>query len=738
MTRAHANSAPGTLRTAGGWPAIVYTLRKARAVGGIRALWRAMRTHNACKTCALGMGGQKGGMVDESGRRFEVCKKSIQAMVADLNGPIHPHVFTDFSIEQLRRWTPRELEAAGRLIQPLYRGPLDSHYRPLDWNDAMARIARTLRQTPPDESFFYFSGRSSNEAGFLLQLFARIYGTNHVNNCSYYCHQASGVGLMSVTGSGTATITLDDLDKCDLLVLIGANPASNHPRFMKQVVSLRRRGGKVIVINPLRELGLERFAVPSDPISLFFPSRTSDLYLQPNAGGDVALLTRLSQRLIERGGANRAFIEQCTEGFDAFAEAIVTASPHDLGERAGVDDHQIEQAVELLLKSRATIFCWAMGVTHHEHGVENVQAIANLALLRGMLGRPGAGLLPLRGHSNVQGIGSVGVTPQLKQSIFDGIEEHFGVALPTTPGLDTLSCMERAHDGRMKFALCLGGNLYGSNPDAAYAREAFAKIGMVVYLSTTLNTGHAWGTGRETIILPVLARDEEAQTTTQESMFNYVRISDGGPRRHEGPRSEVETIASLAQATIDTDVGIDWEGLREHRNIRRAIARCVPGYESIARIDETKQEFHITGRTFHTPTFPTESGRARFHVVRVPEHRLPSDRSYRLITLRSEGQFNTVVYEEEDLYRRQTRRDVVLMNAADMMRQSLRDGDAVVVKSECGELRGYLARPFDLPPGNIAMYYPEANVLVPRRVDAQSRTPAFKSAIVELMRMESS
>lgn len=708
----------------------MYTLRKAKEVGGIRTLWRAMRSKNACKTCALGMGGQKGGMVDESGRRFEVCKKSIQAMTADLNGPVHPHLFTDFSVEQLRAWTPRELEAAGRLTQPMYRGPLDTHYRALEWDDAIARIARQLRKTEPDESFFYFSGRSSNEAGFLLQLFARIYGTNNVNNCSYYCHQASGVGLTTVTGSGTATITLDDLDKSDLLILIGANPASNHPRFMKQVVSLRRRGGKVIVINPLRELGLERFAVPSDPVSLFFPSKTSDLYLQPNAGGDIALLTRIAQRIIERGGADRPFIEQHTEGFDAFCASIEAHDANDLRERAGVDEAQIERAVDLMLKSRATIFCWAMGITHHAHGVDNVQAIGNLALLRGMLGREGAGLLPLRGHSNVQGIGSVGVTPQLKDAILDGMQAHFGVQLPTTPGLDTLGCMERAHEERIRFAFCLGGNLYGSNPDAAYAREAFARMGMVVYLSTTLNTGHAWGTGRETIILPVLARDEEAQTTTQESMFNYVRLSDGGPRRHDGPRSEVETIASIASATLDADCGIDWDDLREHHNIRRAIARCVPGYEAIGAIDETKREFQIEGRTFHAPTFPTESGRAQFHAVDVPDNRLSNENEFRLITLRSEGQFNTVVYEDEDLYRRQTRRDVVLMHADDLARLNLRDGDPVTVRSECGELKGYLARPFDLPPGNIAMYYPEANVLVPRRVDQRSRTPAFKSAIV--------
>jgi len=721
-------------RAAGGWPAILYTLRKARASGGILRMIRALRSRNACKTCALGMGGQSGGMVDEKGRRFEVCKKSVQAMAADLGGAIHPHFLTDLSVEQLRRLSPRELEAAGRITQPLYAGPLDSHYRPIEWSDAISRIARKLKATAPDESFFYFSGRSSNEAGFLLQLFARLYGTNNVNNCSYYCHQASGVALTTITGSSTASITLEDLDRCDLLLLAGANPASNHPRFMKSLVSLRRRGGRVIVINPLRELGLVRFAVPSDPVSLLFPSRTSDLYLQPHIGGDIALFTRLARTLLLEDAFDQDFVSARTEGFGAWRDHVTALSDDDLRTRSGVPDDLFRKTIDMLRASRATIFAWAMGLTHHEHGVGNVHAIGNLALLRGMVGRRGAGLLPLRGHSNVQGIGSVGVTPVLKQAIFEGIERHFGVKLPTAPGMDTLASMERAHAGGTRFAMCLGGNLYGSNPDAHFAAEAFRKVDMTVYLSTTLNTGHAWGTGRETIILPVLARDEEPQPTTQESMFSFVRLSEGGPPRHKGPRSEVETIADIAHESLGSDRGIDWNGLRGHRTIRKAIAAAVPGYESAADIDETRKEFHIAGRALHEPHFPTPSGRASFHCVEVPDLLRDGPDTLRLMTMRSEGQFNTVVYDDDDRYRGQECRNVILMAAADMDRMGLRENDRVTVRNDTGVMNGIVVRAFDIPPGNAAMYYPEANVLVPRRADPASRTPAFKSFLVRVDR----
>lgn len=717
------------LTRGGGWAAIRYTLRMANRVGWLR-LWRALRSKNACKTCALGMGGQRGGMRNEAGHWPEVCKKSLQAMVADMQKGLTPAFFDRYSIAHLKTLSPRELEWCGRLTTPLYAGPGDSHYRTVAWEDALGRAARQLRDVPHDRHFFYASGRSSTEAGFLLQLFARLYGTNYVNNCSYYCHQASGVGLGQSLGTGTATVTLEDVENTDLFVLLGGNPASNHPRLMRSLMMIRRRGGHVLVINPVKELGLVDFSVPSDVRSLLFGSRIASLYVQPHVGGDVALLSGIAKWLLERGVVDQAFVEQATEGYEAFRQRIQSLSWEQIERNSGVDRATIEKAAELYARAKSAVFGWTMGITHHVHGVENVRMIVNLALLRGMVGRPNAGLLPIRGHSNVQAMGSVGVTPKLRQEILDGLEKHLGVSLPRSPGLDTLGCMEAAGRGEMRSAFCLGGNLYGSNPDATFAAEAIGKLDLITYLSTTLNTGHAHGRARETIILPVLARDEEPEPTTQESMFNFVRLSSGGPRRHDGPRREADVITALGERLLG-DRPVDWKALGKMCHVREMIAKVVPGFEQMAEIDRTKKEFHVGGRIFHVPRFATPSGKAAFAALDLPE--LPcGENQLRLMTIRSEGQFNTVVYEEEDLYRGQDRRDVILMNPADVARLGLAVDQRVTVRSSAGVMTNVLVRPFDVRAGNAVMYFPEANVLVPRQADPQSKTPAFKSVLVTI------
>ncbi|MCS6851483.1 MAG: FdhF/YdeP family oxidoreductase [Gemmataceae bacterium] len=712
----------------GGWAAIWYTLRQAHRVGWWQ-LWRALASKNACKTCALGMGGQAGGMRNEQGRWPEVCKKSLQAMVADMQRGIRPEFFQRWSIPQLQTLSPRELEWCGRLTTPLYAGPADEHFRALSWDDAFDRITDQFRRQRPEETFFYASGRSSNEAGFLLQLFARLYGTNFVNNCSYYCHQASGVGLTAALGTGTATVTLDDVESADLFVLLGGNPASNHPRLMRSLMHIRRRGGQVIVINPVKEVGLVNFSVPSDLRSLLFGSEIASLYVQPHIGGDAALLAGVAKLLLERDTIDRAFIEQATEGFADFASLVRSLSWEDIEQRSGVERSTIARIADMYAASRRTVFGWTMGITHHEHGVVNVRAIVNLALLRGMVGRPGAGLLPIRGHSNVQGIGSVGVVPNLKPGFLDNLESILGVPLPRSPGLDTLACMQAADCGLMRSAFCLGGNLFGSNPDSRFAHRALGHLELVTYLNTTLNTGHVWGRGRETLILPVLARDEEPQPTTQESMFNFVRLSSGGPVRVAGPRSEVAIIATVAGRVLGDRSPVNWSSFQCHAQVRELIARVVPGYAPVGDIDRTRREFHIPGRILHTPHFPTPSGKARFAAEPLPPLR-GGGSELRLMTVRSEGQFNTVVYEEADIYRGQERRDVILMNREDIERLGLRIDQLVTVRSAVGVMRGIRVRAFDIRAGNALMYYPEANVLVPATADPLSKTPPFKCVLV--------
>jgi len=716
------------MKSGGGWAAIKYTLRMANKVGWWR-LWKAMTAKNACKTYALGMGGQAGGMRNEQGHWPEVCKKSLQAMVADMQHGLKPEFFARYSLRELQTLSPRELEWCGRLTQPLYAGPDDTHYRVITWDEALTRMADQLKRTRPDENFFYCSGRSSNEAGFVLQLFSRLYGTNYVNNCSYYCHQASGVGLTQALGSGTATVTLEDVEHADLFFLIGGNPASNHPRLMRTLMTVRRNKGQVIVINPVKEIGLVNFKVPSDPWSLMFGSEIASVYVQPHIGGDLALLTGIAKALLERNGIDRAFIERATDGFEDYAAMVQTTSWEDIEQQSGVDRATCEQLAERYAAAKNVIFGWCMGITHHEHGVAGVQSIINLALLRGMVGRPKAGLLPIRGHSNVQGIGSVGVTPNLRQKIFDNLEQTLKVSLPKTPGLDTMACMEAADAGHVRAAICLGGNLFGSNPDAQYAHQALGKLELVTYLNTTLNTGHAWGRGKETIILPVLARDEEPEPTTQESMFNFVRLSDGQKPRHQGPRGEVAVLTTLAHMVLGNSGPVDWKSLERHCHVRELIAKIIPGYEQLATIEQTKKEFQIPGRTFHEAKFPTPNGRAQFTVHSLPPLR-GTGRELRLMTVRSEGQFNTVVYEEEDIYRGQDRRNVILLHADDIARLGLKIDQKVTVRSAAGSLSGILVRAFDIRAGNALMYYPEANVLVPRTLDPRSKTPAFKNVLV--------
>jgi molybdopterin-dependent oxidoreductase alpha subunit len=750
------------LKAGGGWPAVFYTWKKAREAGGILKLWRAMRSKNACKTCALGMGGQRGGMVNERGHFPEVCKKSLQAMVADMQGAIRSDFWEKYSPRDLQQLSPRELEHCGRLVEPVRYTRETGCYQPITWKEALESIASKLRATPPDETFWYFSGRSSNEAAFLLQLFARLYGTNNINNCSYYCHQASGVGLASIIGSGTATIHLEDLEKADCVFVIGGNPASNHPRLMRTLLHVRRRGGQVIVVNPIVETGLVRFNVPSDLRSLLFGSDIATLYVQPHIGGDLAMLTGIAKRIVEMGAHDEDFLNNHCRGWRELETWLDGVSWDDITAKSGLSINKIHEIADRYATAKNAVFSWAMGITHHAHGVDNVQAIGNLALLRHMVGRPGCGLMPVRGHSNVQGIGSVGVSPALKHAIFDRLQSHFGVKLPTSVGRDTMGCMEGAAAGELKAGFCLGGNLYGSNPDAKFAANAIANLDQIVYLNTTLNTGHAHGLARETIILPVLARDEEPQVTTQESMFNFVRLSDGGPRRHEGPRSEIDVIASIAErvtrptapgsagdsaliADCDSNgsanlrpsrglTALDWSQLRSTTLIRKAIGHIIPGFEQIGEIDQTKQEFQIGGRTFHTNQFATPDGKAGLHVHNLPELAGTGPDEIRLMTIRSEGQFNTVVYEDDDIYRGIEGRDVILLHPDDLPRFQVTDGQRVTIHGPAGSMTGIRAMAFPkIKAGNAAMYYPECNVLVNRILDPKSKTPAFKCVIVRVV-----
>lgn len=712
----------------GGVKKVLYTLEKVSSIG-IRKATKALVSNNTCKACGLGMGGQLGGMTNESGEFPSVCNKSVQAQSTDIQPPIPAPIF-DHTLDDLMALSEREMASLGRLNTPLYKAKDSNRFIPVTWEDAIDRATLRFRETNADRSFFYSSGRSSNEAGFLLQLFARLYGTNNVNNCSFYCHEATGVALAGTIGTGTATVELDDLQNCDLFFLIGANPASNHPRLLHQLKSIRDRGGKIVVINPAKEPGLVKFAVPKSPASLIAGgTEIASEFLQPHIGTDYLLLQGIAKAVLAQGRPDTQFISKHTDGYDSYVRQLKSLSWEEVL-TCGISRETIEGIAKIYGNSSNSIFAWGMGVTHHVHGVENVEQIANLALLRGMVGKPSAGILPLRGHSNVQGIGTIGVKPVLADDVLRNMSEHFGVELPTSKGLDTMASMEAAQRGEIDLAMIVGGNLYASNPNSIWAAQALAKIKTKVFLTTTLNRGHVHGVEEsEVIILPVAARDEEWQPTTQESMFNFVRLSDGGIHRLDNVKPESWIICRIAQSVLP-DFPINFTEFESHKSIRAAIAKILPDLAELASIDVAKKEFHIKRRILHSPEFNTDSGKARFADVCT---RKKNTSEFVLCTVRSEGQFNSIVYEDEDVYRGTRSRWCVMMSPKDMEKLHLNSGDKVTLKSATGEMPLLEVVPFDIQEGNLMCYYPEANIITSKEVDPRSKTPSFKATAVAVI-----
>jgi len=715
----------------GGPKKVLYTLRTVARIGLLNSA-KALNSHNTCKACGLGMGGQRGGMTNELDEFPSVCNKSIQAQSTDIQAPIPVEIF-EHTLNDFAQLSAYELEHLGRLNTPLYKSSSDDKYKPIEWDAAINLMAARFSATKPDRSFFYTSGRSSNEAGFVLQLLARMYGTNNVNNCSYYCHQATGVGLHNAIGTGTATVSLEDLSKSDCIFVIGANPSSNHPRFVHQLKNCRDRGGQVIIINPAKEPGLVRFAVPKSAKSMLSGGTwiASD-YIQPKIGSDLFLLKGIAKALIEIDAIDKEYISTHTENFDLFLGDIDSTSWSLILENTGVTRADIYKISSAYAKSSHTVFAWGMGITHHLNGVENVEAIANIALMRGMIGKQGAGLLPLRGHSNVQGIGTVGVKPVLAADVFAQIEKTFDVKLPQETGMDTLACLNAAFDKKIDASLLMGGNLFSATPDSQWAQQALDRIGFKVFLTTTLNRGHVVGMETsEALVLPVSARDEEWQATTQESMFNYVRLSDGGITRLAKVRPEVSILCDFAKKLIP-NCPIDFAQFKQHNNIRSAIAATIPGMSELKDIAETKQEFTIKNRLLENPEFKTVDGKARFLTTNPPSIIATHEFPFVLASIRSEGQFNSIIYEEKDSYRGTDTRWSVLMNKEDIAALGIDEGNAVKIKSAYGEMQNVKVYAFDLPRGNVMAYYPEANVLIGTAHDPRSKTPAFKSVAVRI------
>jgi molybdopterin-dependent oxidoreductase alpha subunit len=630
--------------------------------------------------------------------------------------------------------------------------PGERHYRPIDWDDAFALVARTLHAlATPAEAVFYTSGRTSNEAAFLYQLFARRLGTNNLPDCSNLCHESSGVALRETIGVGKGTVQLEDFARADVILVIGQNPGTNHPRMMTTLEAAARRGCRIVSVNPLSEVALSRFRHPQHPLESLGPGTPiASMHLPVRVGGDVALFKGVEKALLEedirrRGQAvDRAFVAHHTVGFEAFAEALA-ATPFDLlVEESGIPEADMRALAGLLAGTHQIIACWAMGLTQHAHAIANIQEIVNLLLLRGALGRPGAGLCPVRGHSNVQGDRTMGIDHRPAPALLDALAARYGFAPPRAPGMDVVEAIAAMAAGRARLLFALGGNFLSAAPDTARTAAALAGCLLTAHVSTKLNRAHLV-TGREALILPCLARSERdvqaagPQFVTVEDSMGIVHRSAGVlPPASPHLRSEPAIVAGLARAALG-EADIAWTRLAEdYDRIREEIAAVIPGFEEMNARVRAPSGF-VLPNPARERRFPTASGRAQFTVHAVPRARLGPGQVL-LTTIRSHDQYNTTIYGLDDRYRgiRGGRR-VVFLNPEDMRELGLEPGALVDLESRFrGEVRRvqrFKVVPYVIPRRSAAAYFPEANPLVPLdHVAAESGTPASKSIVVEIVR----
>ncbi len=722
----------------GGLPLIEDWANYTLSADGVQ-LWKTLFHKSACLSCAWGTGGQKGGFSNEVGETLQRCFKSVEAISSELQPGIQPRFFEEYSLRELQQLTSQEADRLGRLTIPVILRKGESHYQPISWDEVYTLVETAFRK-PGDRIASYSSGRSSNEAAYLLQLMMRSLGSNNLADCSDLCHRASAVGLKTVFGTGTSLVSLASLKASECVVLVGSNAPANHPRLMNELIKIRERGGRVIVINPVEEIGLKKFASPAFPIkSLISGSDIASLFLKPHPGSDLAIFVGIQKSLLERGLVKQDFLQNYTENWQKISQQSQATSWEVITNTCGVSKQDIETAATIISEAKGVVFAWAMGVTQQLHGVETIFSIANTALMTANVGKLGAGLMPIRGHSNVQGFGSMGVTNNLKKEIQEALERLLGRTLNRTPGYDARSLMDAADENKVDTLLCLGGNLYAANPDLTQATRALGNIETVIYLSTKPNLGHFHGLAAEnTLILPVYARFENPHKTTVESGNNFVRLNNEGKTHLENADlvSEVDFITELAHRLLG-DSPVDWHKLQDTRYVRKLIAETIPGYEKIAHIDETKKEFTISGRIFTEPKFPTASGKAMMQETPLPTINLPQPEDFgvsrpfsgvvvALITGRSYRQHNTVVYRNDDPYRGMPHRYCVLMNVDDVQKAGLSNHQRVTVQGDGGKLDNIEIICGEIKPGAALMFYPEANVLMKAHLDKRSQTPAYK------------
>jgi molybdopterin-dependent oxidoreductase alpha subunit len=688
---------------------------------------------------------------DPQGHRHvaEFCENGAKAVAEEATTQrADPALFARHSIAEIESRSDHWIGKLGRLTEPLHVAPGGTHYRPIGWDDAYALIAEHLAALDsPDEAIFYTSGRTSNEAAFLYQALVRALGTNNLPDCSNMCHESSGAALGQTIGIGKGSVTLEDIHEADLLVIVGQNPGTNHPRMLSALDIAKRRGAKIVSINPLPEAGLTRFNDPQTPRGMLGRGRhLADLHLPIRVNGDLAFFQAVNRRLIDAGAIDRPFIDEYCEGFDDLRDHLSRLDLGLVAAATGLTDRQIDAFTTFATRSQRTIVCWAMGLTQHKNAVATIREIVNFLLLRGNIGRPGAGVCPVRGHSNVQGDRTMGIFERPPEAMLDRMQDALGFPMPREHGVDTVEAIRAMRDGRAHVFMAMGGNFLSAAPDTAATAAALRNCRLTVHVATKPNRSHVVH-GREGLILPTLGRTErdhrggKEQLVTVEDSMSAVHASRGTLEpASEQLRSEVQIVCDLAQRAVG-DVGVlRWSDLaNDYDRIRDLIEAAIPGFE---RFNERMQ----VGFTLpHPPRderrFPTSTGRAiltanRLEVVEAP------DGAILLQTLRSHDQYNTTIYALNDRYRGiHAGRRVVLVNPLDLPGLGVADGDVVDlvgVAADGVERRASRFRVVSYPTARhcAAAYYPETNALVPLdSVADESGTPTSKSVIVRLERV---
>jgi molybdopterin-dependent oxidoreductase alpha subunit len=747
---------------AAGWGALIAVtqswLGSENAFKNIRAMLKTNQNGGFdCPGCAWGESPESG--------MVKFCENGAKAVNWEATGRlVNPAFFSKYTVSALAAQSDYWLEYQGRLTHPMrYDASLD-RYVETGWDDAFALIAKHLKElTSPDQAEFYTSGRASNEAAYLYQLFVRAYGTNNFPDCSNMCHEASGLGMDDSVGVGKGTVTFDDLEEADAIFVIGQNPGTNHPRMLEPLREAVKRGAQVICFNPLKERGLERFQHPQHPLEMLTNGSepTSSAYFRPALGGDMAAFRGIAKFLLEwerdalenNGEAvfDRAFIAEHTSGLESYLAEVDATSWEHIVEQSGLSLADIELAARMYRRAKRVIMCWAMGVTQHTHSVVTVQEIINVQLLRGNIGRPGAGLSPVRGHSNVQGDRTMGINELAPPELIDALEARFDFKVPRRHGHNTVMAIAAMEDGRSKVFIGLGGNFAQATPDTPRTHAALRQCDLTVHIATKLNRSHLV-TGREALILPCLGRtdidmqEEGPQGVTVEDTFSMVHISHGQLKPKSSlMRSEPAIIAGIANATLGKHP-IDWLwAVADYSRIRDLIADTIPGFKDFNRKLLHPGGFHL-GNNAAQRIWKTASGKAQFTSSELPAHLVSEgvrnlDVKPELIlqTMRSHDQYNTTLYGLDDRYRGvYGMRDVVFVNEQDIRKLGYEPGQKVDMVSLWGDGRerrvsGFTLIAYDIPPGQAAAYYPETNPLVPlESYGDRTFTPTSKFIAIRL------